>query len=308
MESIGLLVKSYAGDLPYAKRLMASLDQHNVEDLPTWIVVPDVDMPQFTAFVRPNRQLVGESTFHQHLVSEPIGDLRVGYANQEIIKLAFAELGLVANYFTIDSDAVIVRDFGRDDLMFDDDTPFTVLVEDNDLKVDRAYYEQYWVGREASLRRIQHEVGLHDRRILTCHGHQVFSAKALQSLREEFLAARGWTYADMLAVSPYEYSWYNFWLQAKQPIAIHVREPLIKVLHSAEQHLYYAMANITPQDVARGYLGIVVNSNFARTWGMDVHHDEDAAATIARYLPWGTLLDSVKVKTKSAIKGRLTRK
>lgn len=304
---IGLLVKSYGGDLPYARRLMASLDRHNVEQLPTWIVVPDEDMPAFRDFVTPTRHLMGESTFAQHLVSEPIGELRTGYANQEIVKLAFAELGLVENYFTIDSDAVLVRDFGADDFLFDDTTPFTVLVEDNDLKVDRAYYEQYWVSREASLRRIQAEVGLDDSRILTCHGHQILNATVLRSMREEFLAPRGWTYADMLAVSPYEYSWYNFWLQAAQPIPIHIREPLIKVLHTAEQHLEYALANVTPADVARGYLGIVVNSNFARTWGMDVHHDEDAATTIARYLPWSTLLDSVKVKTKAAIKGRLKR-
>ena len=304
---IGLLVKSYAGDLPYARRLMASLDRHNVEQLPTWIVVPDGDIPAFSTFVNPHRQLMGESTFAQHLVSEPIGELRTGYANQEIIKLAFAELGLVENYFTIDSDAVMVRDFGKADLMFDDVTPFTVLVEDNDLKVDRAYYEHYWVGREQSLRRIQAEVGLQDPRILTCHGHQILNAKTLQSLREEFLAPKGWTYKDMLAVSPYEYSWYNFWLQARQPIPIKIREPLIKVLHTADQHLEYALANTTPADVARGYLGIVVNSNFARTWGMDVHHNEDAATTIARYLPWSTLLDSVRVKTKAAIKGRFKR-
>ena len=307
MEPIGLLIKSYSGDFGYAQRLMASLDQHNVEDLPTWIVVPDEDIAMFTPFVRANRTLIGESTFHQHLVTEPIGDLRTGYANQEIVKLAFSELGLVANYFTIDSDAVIVRDFGKDDFLFDDDTPYTVLVEDNDLKVDRAYYEQYWASREASLRTIQREVGLNDRRILTCHGHQIMSATVVQSLRDDFLKPRGWDYQDMLAVSPYEYSWYNFWLQATHPIPIHIREPLIKVLHSADQHLEYALSNITPADVARGYLGIVVNSNFARTWGDDVHHDEDPASTMARYLPWSTLLRTVAKKTKDATKGRLTR-
>jgi hypothetical protein len=307
MEPIGLLVKSYAGDVGYAQRLMASLDQHNVENIPTWIVVPDADIDQFTIFARPNRSVLGESVLAEHLVSEPIGDLRTGYANQEIVKLAFWELGLVANYFTIDSDAVIVRDFGREDLLFDDTTPYTVLVEDNDLKVDRAYYDQYWVQREASLRAIQHAVGLHDRRILTCHGHQILSATVLQSLRDDFLTPRGWDYKDLLAIAPYEYSWYNFWLQAKQPIPIHIREPLIKVLHSAEQHVEYALNNITPADVARGYLGIVVNSNFARTWGDDVHHDEDPASTMARYLPWQVLLRTTRVKTISAIKGRLGR-
>jgi hypothetical protein len=307
MEDIGLLVKSYSGDARYARRLMSSIERHNVERLPVWVVVPDADVPLFREFVHADYQLLAESIFAQHLVDEPIGELRVGYANQEIIKLAFAELGLAANYFTVDSDAVFVRDFGRDDFMFDAHTPYTVLVEDNDLKVDPDYYRNYWVGRDAALRRIQQEVGLNDRRMLTCHGHQILSAEVLRSLREDFLAPRGWRYQDMLAIAPYEYSWYNFWLQATKPIPIHIREPLIKVLHSADQHLVYAMAGITPEDVARGYLGIVVNSNFARTWGMDVHHDEPPAATIARYLSWSTLLESARIKTASALKGRLGR-
>jgi hypothetical protein len=307
MASIGLLVKSYRGDLPYAERLIASLDRYNVTNVPTWVVVPEEDLPMFAQFANPHREVISQSVLGKHLVDGPIGDLRTGYANQEIVKLSFWELGLVDNYFTLDSDAIIVRDFDRNDFMFDDDTPFTILVEDNDLKVDRDYYNQYWQSREASLRIIQTEVGLNDPRILTCHGHQIMSGTVLRSLRDEFLNPRGWTYRDMLAVSPYEYSWYNFWLQAKQPIPIKIREPLIKVLHSAEQHVHYAMANVTLDDVARGYLGIVVNSNFARTWDMDVHAEEDPATTIARYLPWSTLLDSITVKTRSAIAGRLRR-
>lgn len=305
MASVGLLLKSYAGDLAYAERLVASLDRHNVERLPTWIVVPDSDLELFAHLTGPERHLIAESALDQHLVTSPIGDLRTGYANQEIIKLAFWELGLVDVYLPIDSDAVIVRDFGRADLMYDHDTPFTVLVEDNDLKVDPRYFHDTWVGRERALRRIQEEVGLADRRLLTSHGHQVMSSRVLRSLRDDFMAARGWSYADLLGVSPYEFSWYAFWLQASGVMPIHVREPLIKVLHTADQHLEYAMAGITPVDVARGYLGIVVNSNFARSWGDDVRHDEDAADTIARYVPWGTLLRSVRRKAVQAACGRI---
>lgn len=301
---IGLLVKSYADDFIYAQRLVASLDRHNVEGLPTWIVVPDTDIPLFSPMARENRHIIGESVFDEHLVTEPLNGLRAGYVNQEIIKLAFAELGLVDNYFTVDSDALIVRDFGKADFMLDEKTPFTILGEDNDLRVDRDYYERYWLAREKSLRIIQSEVGLSDPRMLTCHGHQIMSAAVLRSLREDFLAQRGWDYRDMLARAPYEYSWYNFWLQAKQPIPIAVREPLIKVLHSQEQHVQYAMAGTTLNDVARGYVGIVVNSNFARTWNMNMNHDEDAAETLARYLPWSTLVDSVRVKARAAIRGR----
>ncbi len=47
--------------------------------------------------------------------------------------------------------------------MFDETTPYTVLVEDNELKVEPRYYEEHWKGREVNLRRIQELVGLDDR-------------------------------------------------------------------------------------------------------------------------------------------------
>lgn len=306
MASLGILVKSYRDDLAYAARLMESLDKYNVSQIPTWIVVPDGDLPLFAKFERPHRQTLGESLFAQFLVTEPVGGLRAGYANQEIVKLAFWELGLVDNYFTVDSDAVFVRDFDQSDLMFDDATPYTVLVGDNDLKVDPDYFSRYWTTREASLRVIQAEIGFDDPRLLTCHGHQIMSAEVLRSLRDEFMQPRGWTYRDMLAVSPYEFSWYNMWLQYRKCIPIYAREPFIKVLHSAEEHVQYALAGITFEDVARGYLGIVVNSNFARTWGDDVKADEDPATTLARYLPWKQLLRTIHMKARTAIKSRLT--
>ena len=306
MAPLGILVKSYRNDLAYAARLMESLDKYNVNQIPTWIVVPDADLPLFAKFERAHRKTLGESLFAQYLVTEPIRGLRAGYANQEIVKLAFWELGLVDNYFTVDSDAVFVRDFDQTDLMFNDTTPYTVLVSDNDLKVDPDYFTRYWTTREASLKVIQAEIGFDDPRLLTCHGHQIMSAEVLRSLRDEFMEPRGWTYRDMLAVSPYEFSWYNMWLQYRKCIPIYAREPFIKVLHSAEEHVQYALAGITFEDVARGYLGIVVNSNFARTWGDDVKADEDPATTLARYLPWKQLLRSIHMKARTAIRSRLT--
>ena len=171
------------------------------------------------------------------LTDQPLGGIRPGYINQEVIKLAFSGLGLANNYLPIDSDAVILRPFGAKDLMFDDQTPFSILVEDNDLKVDPAYYEQNCIGRAQSLAKIAEILDFQDLRMLTCHGHQILSTRVIESLNEDFLAPKGWTYLDMLAESPYEFSWYNFWLQKSRPIRIEIREPLFKVVHSASQTL-----------------------------------------------------------------------
>ena len=88
----------------------------------------------------------------------------------------------------------------------------------------------------------------------------------------------------MLAEAPYEFSWYNLWLQKSQVIPIEVREPLVKTFHHEGQHLEYALRGIGPDDIARGFVGVVVNSNYARSWA-DSAVGEAPEETLARYVP-----------------------
>ncbi|MSW82588.1 MAG: hypothetical protein F2840_15770, partial [Actinobacteria bacterium] len=263
MSRLAFLLKSHAPDFDHAQRMVESFNEFNRENIPLFIVVPGDDLGIFAAINGPNIEIRSESELGQYLVDEPVAGIRPGYINQEIVKLAFWELGLADNYFCVDSDAVFVRPFGADDFMFDETTPYTVLVEDNELKVEPRYYSEHWKGRETHLRHIQDLVGLNDRRLLTCHGHQVFSSRVLKSLKDDFMAPRGWSYRDLLAEAPYEFTWYNMWLQKSRVIPIEIREPLVKVFHHEEQQVEYALRGVTNDDIARGYLALVVNSNYA---------------------------------------------
>jgi hypothetical protein len=236
-------------------------------------------------------------------VDEPVAGVRPGYINQEIIKLAFWELGLAANYLPVDSDAVFLRPFGVSDFMHSIDVPYTVLLEDRDLQVDPEYFTTHWQGREKVLRHIQAEVGLEDSRLLTCHGHQVLSSTVLRSLRDDFLQPRGWSYARMLAEGPYEFSWYNFWLQKSKVMPIELREPYFKVIHSAKQHTDMLIEGVTLEDVARGYLGIIINSNFAKAWD-DVNHQTSRADALSGYLSWSMLASIAGAKVRGVFRRR----
>lgn len=305
MDRIALLLKSYSGDLEYARRLVDSFARHNPESLTLHCVVPAADLPSFSSLaggcihLHAEEELVGD-----HLVHAPVGDLRVGYANQEIVKLAFWETGLAENYFCIDSDAVILRDIGAADFMRDETTPYSVLVEDNDLRVEPRYFREHWVGREKSIRRIMGEVGLDDPIMRTCHGHQVFSSAVLRSFRDDLLQPRGWEYADALAVSPYEFSWYAMWLQKARPIPIHVREPLVKVFHDEDEHLAAILMGITETDIARGYLGVVVNSNYSRDLGL-LPVREGKPESLAPYLSYGEVWRLLAAKARDTWRRRL---
>ena len=150
-----MLLKSFADDFDYAQRLILSFRKFNADDVHLYCVVPPADLSRFELFRGPDVTLLAESELGQYLVDKPVHGMRAGYINQEIIKLAFWELELTENYFCVDSDAEFIRPFYRSDFMVDEHTPYTVLVEDNELKVEPRYYREYWQQRELELRHIQ---------------------------------------------------------------------------------------------------------------------------------------------------------
>lgn len=274
------LLKTYGNDFLYVKRLIASYRQYNVDDIPMFIVVPESDLELFSIFRDIDIEVLAEESVTDCLVNDDsVFGIRPGYINQEIIKLAFWELDLCENYFCIDSDAEFIRDFYFSDFMFNENTPFSVLVEDNELAVDPEYYKEHWEGRSKLIDIIKDELGVEDRRSLTCHGMTIFSKKVLKSFKEKYLLPRGYTYVDALKISPYEFSWYNFWLQKDKTIPIEFREPLLKVFHNKNQHLEYLRKKITLKDISRGYLGVIINSNYSRDFGLVGYDTEEPYRT-----------------------------
>ena len=304
MDRLALLLKSYGPDIEYARRLVASCRQFNADGLRLHCVVPAIDREVFRAVEGEGVSVVSqEDLLGEHLVDQGFHGLSAGYINQEIVKLAFWETGLADNYFCVDSDAVFIRPFSVSDFMHDDDTPFSVLVQDKELQAEPRYYREHWQGREKAIRRIMSAVGLDDPIIRTCHGHQVFSARVLRSFRDDFLSPRGWTYADALREAPYEFSWYNMWLQKSKVIDIHAIEPLVKVFHNEDQHLQFVMSGMSVDDLARAYVGVVINSNYSRAMGpMEITESKPDA--LAPYLSYGEVGSLLRSKVKDTWRRR----
>jgi hypothetical protein len=304
---LAFLLKSYSQDFELASRMVASFHAFNQDNIPLYVVVPDSDLKLLESLVAENVTLISEIKFDKHLVSEPVHDLRPGYINQEIVKLAFWELGLTENYFCIDSDAEFIRPFTVSDFMFDSQTPYSVLVQDLELAVEPTYYSQYWQSREKELEHIATLLELDTRVILTCHGHQVFSAKVLESFVNEFLIPRGWDYRDALAQAPYEFTWYNLWLQKIKPHEIHPREPWVKVFHHEGQYLEYVSRGVSVTDLARGYLAVVINSSFARELPQTPSASANSKSqALAQHLSYGEVVKLIQAKVKDTARNRFT--
>jgi hypothetical protein len=303
---IALMLKSYAGDFAFAQRLVESFTRHNPEGLTLFCVVPNEDLPQFTPLSSPHVLVMDEAPFEKYFVTGTLNGTRPGYINQEIVKLAFHELGLAENYFCVDSDAVFIRDLHAADFLAPDGYPYSVLVENNELKVEPRYYSQYWLSREKSLQQIADLIGIPGSVLLTCHGHQVFSSTVLRSFVTDFLSPRGWSYRDALAMAPYEFTWYNFWLQKSRVIPIHPREELVKVFHHENQHFEYILRGVTESDIARGFLAVVVNSNYSRDMGV-LPADAPKPQALAPYLSYVEVAKLIGAKTTDTFRRRVGR-
>ena len=276
MNKIAILVKTYIGDINYVKRLIPSFNKFNVDNIPLYIIVPKADLSSFKRFIGRNIKLFSDESITKDLVYDnSILGIRPGYINQEIIKLAFWEKHLCKNYFCMDSDGVFIRKFYISDFMYDENIPYTIIDQDNELMVDPEYFKKHWVERERSIKCIQKTIGLIDKRMLTCHGFAIFSSEVLQSFHKKYLLPNNLKYKDILRISPYEFSWYNMWLQKDKTIRIEFKTPLIKFFHQKSQHLDYLKRGITIKDIARGYIGYNINSNYSRGYGVVSYSDGD---------------------------------
>jgi hypothetical protein len=96
------------------------------------------------------------------------------------------------------------------------------------------------------------------------------------------------------------------WLQKSHVIPIEQIEPLVKVFHNQDQHLEYILRGVTTNDIARGYLAVVINSNFAR--GLTtVSVDDSKPDALAPYLSYGELVQTGFSKVKETWQRRVGR-
>lgn len=283
MERLGVMLKSFAPDAEYAHRFLRSYEQHNADGLPLFLVIPDADEPEFTDFAAAGATIVPESALGKYLVDYPVHGNNPGYVNHQILRMSLWELGLMANQLNLDSELVFVRDFHASDFMYSEDVPYTFLSEDNEMRVEPEYWHHTWSRRKVQLDNLKAAIELDEPRYLTVHGMGIYSAKVLQSLKEKFLEPRGMTYVDALQISPIPPTWYSFWLQKDRTIPIVMREPVFKTFHNASQHMEYVLKGITNDDIARGYVGVIVNSGYSRQYGI-VAPEEPRCQTLGRYV------------------------
>lgn len=264
MKNFVMFCKTYSGDLDRVSLMIASFNQYNVEELQLILSVPEQELEIFKQFASKTISVISDESYAgKYFTQERLSGLPVGYCNQEICKLAFWESKITKNYLCLDSDLLFIRDFHESDFMADKNTPFTILVMDKDLAIEKHYHD-FWLGRQKFIASIYKKVGLNDRRYRTCHGMQVLNATVLKSLKTDFMAKHKYSYADLIAIAPFEFTWYNAWFQKCGLVREVAVEPFFKTFHMRIEYTMSRLRGLDLDDYAYSYVGIILNGNWER--------------------------------------------
>ena len=300
MENFAFMLKTYKGDFERACNLVASFTKHNIDAIKLFIVVDHEDWNLFKNLESEIVRLISSGDLNVEFLSLN-HQLAVkfhstpGYINQQIVKLSFWETGLCQNYLCLDSDGEFIRDFRVEDFMYDENTPFTIGVEDKDLKADPYWYSVWGHGRDSRIDTIKSFLLMEDvKNVKTCHGFQILSSKHLELFKELVMMPKQMSYLDILSIAPMEFGWYNLFLY-KVPFDIHYVEPFFKYYHHANQYLVDKMLGVQNKDLARSYLGIVVNGNF-QPKNRQINAQSSLAKIIGLYTPSEIIIRSLLFK------------
>lgn len=284
MRNFEFMLKSYRDDFKYSVALVQSFNQHNIDAIHLQIIVPKIDLEIFLVFKNNNISVDAEEDLNLPLVgpTNDTGGISLGYFNQEIIKLSYWETYKSSYYLSLDSETIFVRDFRLKDFFFDMDTPFIPLIEDKDIQLFDSYFNNVWVGRFEKLLLIWNIIGLSSDHVLTIHNSTIFSSKFLKSFKEDFMQKNDFSYYDLIRISPYEFSWYNAWIQKYHWGEFRVIEPFFKIFHSSEDIYMASINRITETKLSRSYIGYIFNSNFSRAFTNSL--DDSLIASLSKFL------------------------
>lgn len=265
MKNFVIFCKTYSGDFHRFQLMVESFNKYNVDGITLVVSVPEKEIDLFNGFKSKNIDVITDESYAgKYFTKKPLHNLSLGYVNQEICKLAFWESKIAKNYLCIDSDLLFIRDFHESDFMADKNTPYTILVMDKDLAIEK-HYHNFWLWRQEFIKKIYKSVGLNDRRYRTCHGMQVLNAVVLKSLKDDFMKKHKYDYADLIAIAPYEFTWYNAWFQKCGLIREVAVEPFFKTFHMRIEYTLSRLRKLKLEDYAYSYVGIILNGNWKKT-------------------------------------------
>ena len=257
-----------------ARRLVASIARHNVDQFPLYLSVPEQDRQEFA------RELAGlpctlcsdeEILAASAMSNGPLPSYFPPHLLQQLVKLEFWRLGLADIYVWIDSDSYFIQDFGRHHFMADTQTPY-LFQEEYDPELEAA--KMVHVPAKVRHKRLAENTEL-IKRFQHCFGNSgtmyrfagsmpiSWSVKVLAHLNEEFLQKRGQNIYDFLMDYPCETQLYGEFQHAYKVMSVKPHPFLFRSYLYPEEFYQAQMAGECEYELAESYLGLCIQSNWA---------------------------------------------
>ena len=269
MEEIVIVIKSFYNDINRAARLMKSIAEFNVDEIPVHLIIPEKDKDSFV-------ENLGTGTYELHLDEEILKKVMActtstiadtsGGVLQQIIKSEFWRLGLAENYLIIDSDSYFIKDFSVSDFMFRNGIPYTIMNEGG--------HQREWAARAGDRRFLRDYCETRDRgkELFKRTGPYfdfaptpvIFSSKVMEALFETVAKPKGISFFDQIVQFPCETQWYGEFLLKDLTIPIIPREPLFKVWGFKSQWEEGQVLGETDDVLKENFLGVVDQSYWSR--------------------------------------------
>jgi hypothetical protein len=254
--NMAMMCKKYLGDLPALKILKESVDRHNIDMIPFYIVCPSCDLELIKSQI-----ITGAEPYKIALLpEEPILEgqtLGSGWLDQQIIKLKFYKTGLCDFYLVLDSDSYFIRDFYVSDFMHDDQTPYIVCHEQKAMKMlVNGVFGDKSSAMDDKERFIKHFFGRRGRDYAFLTTPVMFSADVCRALDLELGAM------NCIRLCSCECAWHGEYL-LKSGAKFKQTELFFEAIDYPEKYRWYKKMGITEKNIAGKYLGIVMQSWFA---------------------------------------------
>jgi hypothetical protein len=286
LKDLVLYCKSYRNDFHRLKRLLSSIKQYNVDQIPFYISTPASDHDLLT------KVLDGYGDY-MWVADEDIVDAnpRVnvehykdmpGSLSQAIVKSEFWRLGLTNNYLCLDSDCLFIRPFSEKDFISSTLVPYTVLHQNKDyfqLAINRGELKVE-KNLRAEAQRVQALFNREGPEFYCAPAPFIWSAQVWESLDREYLQPKGITLWDLVSRDYPETLIYGEALLKYQAIPLIAIEPLFRVYHYDWQYFIMKRLGETQEKLAANYLGVLYQSN----WESQLHFGSNTKSWVSRTL------------------------
>ena len=273
MKDLVLYCKSYCRDFLRLKRLLSSINQYNVDQIPFYISTPQdqyQDLVSVLGNIGGYEWVSDESIIAANpRVLEGIEKTRSGDLSQQAIKSEFWRLGIANNYVCFDSDCIFIKAFKKSDFISSDGNPYTVIYQNK---------EFYQLAINRGQDQVESNLCQEGDRVKALFSRSgpnyycpcppfIWSAKVWESLDLQYLQPRGLTFWDVSSDDHPETLLYLEALLNYRAIPLHPIEQLFRIYYYDWQYYLFRRIGENENKLKVNYLGVIYQSNWDS--GMD---------------------------------------